>query len=140
VSRRLADSWVPPLTPEWDGSHLIRLWLMLRDEYAFWPWFDKSPEATCAVDAPTAWKELHARVTDILRSLPTYHRFSEAALRYDWKTAYGRVRTRSVIATTARDPRRPYIEVALRTAGVSDVAVLPSALRSKARAISQLVR
>jgi hypothetical protein len=45
---------------------------MLRDEYAFWPWFDKSPAAACAVDAPTDWHEMHARFVDIVRSLPRH--------------------------------------------------------------------
>ncbi len=114
---------------------------MLRDEYAFWPWYDKSPAAACAVDAPIDWHELHARVTDILRSLPTYHRLTVAALRYDWMVALRRVPNRSVtLAATANDPRRPHTEAAARLARLPEVAVLPAPLDGKAREILRLLR
>jgi len=114
--------------------------LMLRDEYAFWPWFDKSPAAACAIDAPTDWQELHGRVTDILRSLPTYHRLTAAALRYDWRSAVRRAGSRSVsIAATPNEPRSPHAAAAARLAGLPGVAVLPPAADGKARHILQLL-
>jgi pimeloyl-ACP methyl ester carboxylesterase len=105
---RLAREWAPPLAPEWDGAHLNRLWLMLRDEYAFWPWFDKSSAAACAMDAPSDWHEMHARVVDILRSLPTYHRLTAAVLRYDWPGPLRGERCSGVLLTIRADsiPKR----------------------------------
>jgi pimeloyl-ACP methyl ester carboxylesterase len=141
VARRLARSWVPSLAPSWDGAHLNQVWLMLRDEYAFWPWFDKSAAAACAVEAPSDWREMHARVVDILRSLPTYHRLTSAALQYDWGATLRRMRKRSIrLAAAAADPRRAHIEAAARRAHVPDLAILPTSTRSKAREILRLLR
>lgn len=140
LARRLAHAWVPPLKPEWDGAHLNRLWLMLRDEYSCWPWFDNSPEATCAVDCPTEWQELHARVTDILRSLSTYHRLTRAALRYDWATALSKVNRRAAtLATEVNDPRRPHIEAAAQLARLGRVANLPADVKRRARELLRLL-
>jgi pimeloyl-ACP methyl ester carboxylesterase len=137
VARRLMREWVPPLAPDLDGAHLNRLWLMLRDEYAFWPWFDKSPTAACAADSPDDWWEMHARVTDILRSLPTYHRLTLAALRYDWISALRRLRKRTVVLTTAaNDARRSHTEAAAQLARLPKVIVL--SVNAEARAISKL--
>ncbi len=42
---RMAESYVPDLTPRWDGGHLMTLWMALRDEGAYWPWFDRTRAA-----------------------------------------------------------------------------------------------
>jgi hypothetical protein len=31
-----------PLTPDWDGSYLIRLWHQIRDRELFHPWFERT--------------------------------------------------------------------------------------------------
>src|SRR5262249_55521884 len=113
---------------------------MLRDEYAFWPWFDKSPAAVVAVDTPSDCRELHARVTDILRSLSTYHRLTAAAVRYEVVSPLGKVGGRGpVIACAEKDPRRPHAEAAARLAGRPEVASLPESAHSKADALLRLL-
>ncbi len=140
-ARRLARAWVPPLTLQWDGGHLSQLWLMLRDEHAFWPWFDKSPKAACALDTPRSWDEMHARVTDIVRSLSTYYRLTGAALRYDWRKELRRVRKRQVILMAkAHDPRRSHVQEAANSAGLSDVVIVPASEDAKAKEILNLLR
>lgn len=137
-ARGLKRDWVPPLEPQWDGSHVLRLWLMLRDEHAFWPWFDTS--SACAVDAPTDWTEFHDRVVDILRSLPTYPRLPRAALRYEWQRALREFpRDRLTLATTASEPRRRHVEAAGRLSGLPVPEVLPDETDAKARAILRLL-
>jgi hypothetical protein len=128
LARRLARNWVPPLEPEWDGAHLNRLWLMLRDEYAVWPWFDRSADAVVAVDVPPDWGEqLHVRAVDILRSLPTYHRLTAAALRSAWTPP-----SRAVVAATEEDPRRQHL-------AVRRMETLPTRARAKATEILRLL-
>lgn len=141
-ARRLAHQWAPQLSAEWDGAHLNRLWLMLRDEYAFWPWFDKSPAAACAVDAPTDWRELHARVVDVVRSLPTYHRLTEAALRYDWKAPLRQIGKKRMVklAATADDPRLSHVRAAARSARLPDIVMLPVTTEDKAQEILRRLR
>lgn len=139
-ARRLADDWVPPIAPAWDGAHINRVWLMLRDEYAFWPWFDKTPETVCKGDAPTDWSELHARAVEVFRSLPTYHRLTMAALRYDWASALAGAESAQVtLAVTDTDPRRPHVEAAAREAGMQDATVLPERVDDKASSVLELL-
>ncbi len=35
---------VEPVTPVWEGSHLLRVWHMRRDMEFWWPWFDRRRE------------------------------------------------------------------------------------------------
>jgi pimeloyl-ACP methyl ester carboxylesterase len=138
LAAQLAREWAPPLEPAWDGSHLNRLWLMLRDEFAFWPWFDKTNPV--AVDAPADWDEFHACVADVVRSMPTYHQLTEAAMRYDWRAALRVTRSRNpIVAATAQEPRRLHAVAAAERSGLGAVAELPSASPAKAGAILDLL-
>jgi pimeloyl-ACP methyl ester carboxylesterase len=136
-ARRLAAEWAPPLVPQWDGGHLNRLWWMLREEYVFWPWFDKS--SPLPGDAPTQWDAFHARLADVLRSLPTYHRLTAAALGYDWTTGLRRVAgNRVVLASTTGDPRRPHVDAVARRSHPAGVVDLPAAESERAEVILSL--
>jgi len=113
---------------------------MLRDEYAFWPWFDKSTAAARAETLPTDWDEVQVRFTEVVRSLHTYHRLTAAALRYAWPAPLGRVKKGAVtLATTANDPRRPHTEAAARLARLPTVLVLPDTVDARARKILRLL-
>ena len=113
---------------------------MLRDEYAFWPWFDKSVAATVAVDTPGDCRELHARATEILRSLSTYPRLTTAALGYEWVSALRLADEHgSILASTESDPRRAPAEAAARLTGRPEVATLPESAHAKAGAVVRLL-
>jgi pimeloyl-ACP methyl ester carboxylesterase len=140
-SRRLLHQWAPPLAPDREGAYLNKLWLMLRDEYAYWPWFDQSASAAVALDVPADSRELHARAVEILRSLSTYHRLTAAALRYDWASALRRLRQRSIImAATESDPRRLHTEAAAELTSIKRPVVLPKNVPEKAHAVLRALR
>jgi pimeloyl-ACP methyl ester carboxylesterase len=133
-ARRLTGRWAPPMLPEWDGSHATRMWLMLRDEYLYWPWFDRN--ARLAGDAPAEWDEFHSRVADALRSLRTYHCLTEAALRYDWRAGLRAVAPRRVrFVASVGEARRGHAEQAVRDAGLELFEMPGGAAEAKAAAI-----
>ncbi len=38
----LANTYAQSATPEWDGSHLLRVWHHLRDQELWFPWFERT--------------------------------------------------------------------------------------------------
>ena len=47
VEPPIAERWlqgVEPVTPAWNGEHLIRAWHMRRDMELWWPWYDRRRE------------------------------------------------------------------------------------------------
>jgi pimeloyl-ACP methyl ester carboxylesterase len=48
---------VDPVSPTWDGTHLLRIWHMRRDMGLWWPWFAKhmAPLATWLLRGPWLW-------------------------------------------------------------------------------------
>lgn len=61
------------------GAHLHRIWHMLRDGEAHWPWFDQSVEAIRAVQAATP-ENLHHALVGILKQPKHYGDIVRAGL------------------------------------------------------------
>lgn len=78
----LLEHYCPRLDPQLDGSHLTRAWTMRRDQYVFFPWFDRRHEArlTCAMGDPAT---LHQGMLEYLRAGRDYDRGYRAAFPYD---------------------------------------------------------
>jgi pimeloyl-ACP methyl ester carboxylesterase len=80
--RDLRRHLTPPIEPSWDGSHLYRTWLMLRDSHIYWPWYRRTRDAIRRVDFEASPADLQARVMEVLKSRRTYGLTTQAAVRY----------------------------------------------------------
>ncbi|MDO9279909.1 MAG: alpha/beta fold hydrolase [Polaromonas sp.] len=58
---------VEPVTPSWDGSHLLRVWHMRRDMALWWPWFDKKRDSARTVKPRIDPAELTLEVREIMK-------------------------------------------------------------------------
>lgn len=49
------NSYLLPIVPKWDGSHLLWLWYRYREQYVFWPWNapDAAHRADCDMPEPS---------------------------------------------------------------------------------------
>jgi len=61
------DAYLEPITPAWDGGHLLRLWMRYRDQHAFWPWNRQTGAARSDADIPDA-DFLHRGVVEMLEA------------------------------------------------------------------------
>jgi pimeloyl-ACP methyl ester carboxylesterase len=69
-SQRLA-TYFPPLTLNWDGSHLVWLWYRYREQFIYWPWNTKRAQMRASTSIPTP-QHLHAGVAEMARTtIPT---------------------------------------------------------------------
>jgi pimeloyl-ACP methyl ester carboxylesterase len=69
------------LAPEWDGTHLVRAWMIRRDMHVFRPWFARLPAARLAAGLPSS-DELHREFVDLLRAGNHWGDAERAAVRY----------------------------------------------------------
>jgi len=61
------EAYLEPITPVWDGGHLLRLWMRYRDQHAFWPWNNQTGAARSDADIPDA-DFLHRGVVEMLEA------------------------------------------------------------------------
>lgn len=74
--------YFPVFAPEWDGSHLARLWARGREQLFFFPWYQRDAAHRMVYDvAPPA--ALHAWVMEMLYAGADYVRGYAAAFRHD---------------------------------------------------------
>ena len=78
-------SYAPSLTPEWDGTHLVRAWMIRRDMHLFRPWFARTPAARLPAGPPPPG-QLHREFVDLLRAGNHWGDAERAAVRYVTRT------------------------------------------------------
>ena len=92
-----------PFVPDRDGSYLVRLFQFCRDQYLFFPWYDKTRAARRdgALGSP---EDLHAWVLEVMKASQTYHLNYRAAFRYDAKARLPLVTVPALAIAAENDP------------------------------------
>lgn len=76
------DRYAHPFTPDLDGAYLARAFQFCRDQFLFYPWYDRSRASRRTSGLPDP-ATLHAMLTEVLKAGDTYHRNYHAAFRWD---------------------------------------------------------
>jgi pimeloyl-ACP methyl ester carboxylesterase len=95
-------NYLPPLLPQWDGSHLTWLWSRLREQTIFFPWYRKSLEARLNYDVPEA-DGLHSALLDFLRAGDHYRVGYRAAFTMPSRAAVATLKVPSLITAANTD-------------------------------------
>ena len=67
------ERYTPDITPEPYGTHLIRVWNMIRDQQLFAPWFEQQGKNAVRAHEPELDAEiLHRRTMDLLKCADVY--------------------------------------------------------------------
>lgn len=81
TAAEMARTYAPVITPDHDGTHLLRAHGFCRDQFLFFPWHDRSASAARGAGLPPA-DALFAFVRDVLKALPTIPGLYRAAFTY----------------------------------------------------------
>ncbi len=128
----ILEQYLPLFEPEWDGSHLTRLWTRARDQMIFFPWFD---HRSCArmnysVAPPSV---LHGLCLDFLYAGASYAAGYGAAFRRHTEELINHT-VESYLLYRETDPLFPHHERLPALADNHHVELLPSqheAVRSR---------
>ncbi len=93
--------YAPPFTPDLDGAYLIRAFQFCRDQYLFYPWYDRTRAGRRDSGLRPA-ADLHAWLLEVLKAAETYPLSYHAAFLWD---AIGRLplAAQPVLLTAADD-------------------------------------
>lgn len=100
----LLAHYTPSIAPEWDGSHLVRAWAMMRDQNLFWPWYNRTRAGRLRLDHALDVKMIHLRVCELLKTGDRYRNAYAAMWTYDMPERLGRVRAPVLLGAPAWDP------------------------------------
>ncbi|WP_298199436.1 alpha/beta hydrolase [Novosphingobium sp.] len=117
------------------GSHLHRLWHLLRDSEVQWPWHDPSPAAARRRPPQIAGDELHQALVGVLKQPQAWGQAAAAGLASDWFADTGRI---GVPTTVFRHGDPAYAEAALLAAAIPGSRLIdrPDDLAAAARLVA----
>jgi len=137
--REFLDRYCPSIKPEWDGAHLYRTWLMVRDHYLFWPWFART--AVTALKRPFDFSPelLHRRALEILKSGATYHLPIDASLRYDSASRFRRVRVPVMLCAEPWHPAHAKMPQVAKLFRAAEIATLDAGYESRRQVLDRFL-
>ncbi len=111
----LLANYAAPFTPDREGAYLIRLFQFCRDQYFFFPWYNRTREGRRDGGLGSA-ADLHAWVTEVMKASETYHLNYHAAFRWP---AWDRLRLLKVPALLMAAETDPLFDVTAQLAAVT---------------------
>ena len=92
-----------PFTPDLEGGYLMRAFQFCRDQYLFYPWYNRTREGQRIGSLPAAG-DLHNWVVEVLKSAETYHLNYRAAFQWSALDRLPLVRCPTLVIAGANDP------------------------------------
>jgi pimeloyl-ACP methyl ester carboxylesterase len=90
------------IAPDLEGTHLLKVWHFCRDQYLFWPYYNRTAEGRLPNGLPDA-EEFHDFVVEVLKAMRTYHRSYRAAFRHPKRDRLVKLRLPVLVLTSPSD-------------------------------------
>jgi pimeloyl-ACP methyl ester carboxylesterase len=102
-------SYLPPITPTWDGGHLAWLWGRVREQAIFFPWHERSAAARMPFDVP-APAVIQAALVEMLNAGDNYPVAYRAAFESRPETVLPGLRVPLLVTAGGADPLKAHLE------------------------------
>ena len=105
VQPGVAQRWlegVEPVTPAWNGEHLIRAWHMRRDMELWWPWYDRRRENARTVEPRIDPARLTLELREAMKQPASFAPAWRAVMNYPMQRRLSELK-RAVLFSSAAD-------------------------------------
>lgn len=92
-----------PFPPDLDGAYLMRAFMFCRDQYLFYPWYDRTVRGQRVGGLPKP-HDLHNWVVEVLKANESYHLNYRAAFRWKALDRVPLVTCPVLVITAENDP------------------------------------
>ena len=99
----IRQHYLPPYTPQWDGSHLSWLWSRMREQLIFFPWHERKEAARMRFDISSP-EILHENSIEIMRAGDKYRQAYGAAFEYRLEKFVPELTVPALITAGVSDP------------------------------------
>lgn len=107
--RRMAEEYVPDLSLDRHGGHLLRAWHVVRDTYLFWPWFQQDAAHTRGVGVPDL-RPLHDKVVEVIKSCETFGDLYRAAFLHEKEARLPLVKQPTLVTAGRSNTQHGHLE------------------------------
>jgi len=137
--RLVARDYCPPIEPDRNGTHLLKIWHQLRDAEMTWPWFDRAADAARVRDPELDPQRLHAALVEVMKHLPSYGDAARAALEASVRDILRGVHQPVLLFDTAGDARYSGTGRAARRLAASEVVPRPPDVASRIESVRRFL-
>ena len=99
-------TYAPEMKPDQQGAFVLQAWQFCRDQFLWFPWFQKEAGRRVPQDLPDA-EFLYLRYVELLKALGTYHKSYRAAFRYSMAEHVPAISQPTLITFAENDLVRP---------------------------------
>jgi pimeloyl-ACP methyl ester carboxylesterase len=97
------------IAPDLEGTHLMKVWHFCRDQYLFWPYYNRTAHGRLPNGLPDA-ETFHDFVVEVLKAMRTYHRSYRAAFRHPKRERLVHLRLPVLVLTSPSDMLDSYAD------------------------------
>ena len=90
------------IVPDLEGTHLMKVWHFCRDQYLFWPYYNRTEAGRLPNGLPDA-DTFHDFVVEVMKAMRTYHRSYRAAFRHPKRDRLVQLRLPVLVMTSPSD-------------------------------------
>jgi hypothetical protein len=95
------------IEPDLEGTHLLKVWHFCRDQFVFWPYYERTAKGRLPNGLPDA-QHLHEFITEVFKALGTYHLSYRAAFRHPKRERLALIRAPTLSVCSPSDMLWPY--------------------------------
>ena len=85
LQTEVLERYAREIGPDHEATHLMKVWHFCRDQFLFWPYYNRTSQGRLADGLPSA-DALHDFVVEVLKAMRTYHLSYRAAFRHPKRT------------------------------------------------------
>lgn len=91
LQSEVLERYAREIEPDHEATHLMKVWHFCRDQFVFWPYYNRSAAGRLPNGLPDAG-ELHDFVVEVLKAMRSYHLSYRAAFRHAKRERLTRLR------------------------------------------------
>ncbi|MBN8872152.1 MAG: alpha/beta hydrolase [Rhodospirillales bacterium] len=113
------------IVPDLEATHLMQVWHFCRDQYLFWPYYNRSAEGRLPNGLPDAGT-FHDFVVEVLKAMRSYHHSYRAAFRHPKRDRLPLLRLPVLVACSPSDMLHRYFHSVTALVPGATIADLPA--------------
>jgi pimeloyl-ACP methyl ester carboxylesterase len=117
LQSEVLDRYAREIVPDAEATHLMKVWHFCRDQFLFWPYYNRTAEGRLPGGLPDDGA-LHDFSVEVLKALRTYHLSYRAAFRHPKRDRLPLLRVPVLVCASVSDMLHGYLpEVAALVPG-----------------------
>jgi hypothetical protein len=113
------------IAPDLEGTHLLKVWHFCRDQFLFWPYYNRTEAGRLPNGLPDA-DTLHDFVVEVLKAMRSYHQSYRAAFRHPKRDRLPLLRLPVLVVCSPSDMLHRYFAKVATLVPGARVADLPA--------------